>query len=972
MASIQERLQIKREPIDKWSIREQLCLASAVVRSGDQNWMSVSRALKPFGDSNRPSDWFHQKNCAAQYGSLLENVETPKRKKRNSSSETTVETPTESILRKLTKERLIELDKLLAEEKSEYKKLQEDMVLLQSGNVPEELLDQWCKEIDEEEKQREEDLQAHNRWLKEREKRKQEIERAWKPFSKGLTIIGQKRKATDSVDSLVEMDQSEDQQQTPQQPQTPTHDPSKPALSPLLTSLLKSPSHSQSVATSILHSAITSHSNSRNANSASNPTIASLLNSSACVSVSPGIQHLVSSAISQSPSSANAVTLSTSNLPETTAVDILEDAEDTLPNIKVEDIESTILSSDEPLPEIKNEEVEVIISDLIQNTDIVDNPEQHLQLDDNEDIITNLENELQELCEKEEMAEAARVAAAETSKTTTTTITTSEPILVPVVSSEINESSIPDAGSITSVTATISRSSSSNATPISSDAIQENPEASLSPVGVIETKIELGTPESQDNEETCESEKDEEREKESTQIDPFEFREEVEMTESIKPSSFSKHQEFKFSETKDEEKKTAKSFTDDVELGFQEEIKEIRKSTDEKHATEKHELYPGSVEIVEVVELEGEGIGTELNKKQIQDIVHSHKTSDTDISVHKDSENVNHGDKQTLKENCIQVKTETYSEDDENDLEVALQTEKSEKREKEQIPPITLIEPKREETFTPDFTNSFLDDLEVNKLDKMGKAKRDYSRTKKKEDKDFDILLAVEKAVNAHLEESEQVEDNSSENNFYGSEKKTDMKFKVKNENDRSNSPWTEEEDLQAIKMKRRSSATATPIDSIPNSPASSLLNEDDRDYRNWKKSVMLVYNRLATHKNASIFWKPITDDQAPGYHGLIHRPMDLHTIRKNIENGVIKTTSEFYRDVLLMFTNAIMFNKTNGTVYNMAKDMQQESLQPIKILMQAQQGIIPPKRETRTSESGNKRKRTGEENSRNKKRKDD
>lgn len=133
MVSIQEQLQIKREPLDKWSIREQLCLASAVARSGDQNWMSVSRALKLFGDPNRPADWFHQKNCAAQYGALLEHVETPKRKKRGSGSESGIETPAECILRKLTSEWKEELRKMLAEEKAEYQKLQEEMALLQSG-----------------------------------------------------------------------------------------------------------------------------------------------------------------------------------------------------------------------------------------------------------------------------------------------------------------------------------------------------------------------------------------------------------------------------------------------------------------------------------------------------------------------------------------------------------------------------------------------------------------------------------------------------------------------------------------------------------------------------------------------------------------------------------------------------------------------------------------------------------------------
>lgn len=133
MTSVQERLQLKREPLDKWSIREQLCLASAVARSGDQNWMSVSRALKPFGEPNRPADWFHQKNCAAQYGMLLATVETPKRKKR--ANESGIETPVEHILKKLQTERLTELKKLLAEEKAEYQKLQDEMAVLQSGLI---------------------------------------------------------------------------------------------------------------------------------------------------------------------------------------------------------------------------------------------------------------------------------------------------------------------------------------------------------------------------------------------------------------------------------------------------------------------------------------------------------------------------------------------------------------------------------------------------------------------------------------------------------------------------------------------------------------------------------------------------------------------------------------------------------------------------------------------------------------------
>ena len=40
MSGVQLRLSLKRTPIDTWSLREQLTLASAVLKSGDQNWVT--------------------------------------------------------------------------------------------------------------------------------------------------------------------------------------------------------------------------------------------------------------------------------------------------------------------------------------------------------------------------------------------------------------------------------------------------------------------------------------------------------------------------------------------------------------------------------------------------------------------------------------------------------------------------------------------------------------------------------------------------------------------------------------------------------------------------------------------------------------------------------------------------------------------------------------------------------------------
>lgn len=169
MASVQERLQSKRLPPEKWSISEQLYLASAVACSGDQNWMSVSRSLKMACNTNeRPSDWFSQKSCAAQYEMLLSNVEPTKRKKRNEkdTGQAVVETPIELILRKLTQERIAELTKLIQEQRDEYQKLRTEVAGIQNNSYDDNQLREMAQQIENEEKQREREKQKHAQFIK--------------------------------------------------------------------------------------------------------------------------------------------------------------------------------------------------------------------------------------------------------------------------------------------------------------------------------------------------------------------------------------------------------------------------------------------------------------------------------------------------------------------------------------------------------------------------------------------------------------------------------------------------------------------------------------------------------------------------------------------------------------------------------------------------------------------------------------
>ncbi|XP_046383670.1 titin homolog isoform X2 [Ischnura elegans] len=339
MAAVQERLKLKRVQIDTWTTREKLCLASAVLRSGDQNWVSVSRTLRGFDELNRPPDWFSQKNCALQYSSLLEKVDTPKRK-RGERGEVHVETPGECIVRKLTSERVEELKKSIEFKKALHHKLRREITLVQSGQA-DDRLDEMLQEIEEEKLQKKREAERQAQWLKEREEKLLEIKRAWKPpattsahHKQRESEGGQRRNSSQSEPSSegesledsplssepLQVDVIGDESlegQGDAKPPSPLRESSPqptPALlpcttsapatptptSPLLTSLLKSPSQAPSLqASSILHSAIT-------AQRGSSPTITSLLNSSpgipvssaASPSVSAGIKNLVTSAIS--------------------------------------------------------------------------------------------------------------------------------------------------------------------------------------------------------------------------------------------------------------------------------------------------------------------------------------------------------------------------------------------------------------------------------------------------------------------------------------------------------------------------------------------------------------------------------------------------------------------------------------------------------------------------------------------------
>ncbi|XP_037077839.1 bromodomain-containing protein 8-like [Pollicipes pollicipes] len=252
-AGTPSRLALKQTPLDTWSTREHLALASAVLRSGDQNWVSVSRAMRGFADAGRPSDWLSQKNCAQQYARLLELVDAPKRKRERGEPN---ETPGEHIVRRLRQDRTEELRRLVAEKRAAYLALKQQISQLRSGQLDSQL-DDIQRQIQAEKEAAALEEERRRQRLAEREAQKVAVQQALRaqvtkaPPPKRRKLTPERRDSSLSeAGSASEPEFAEDSAASDAVAAEASGDEasregadSRPApSSPLLTSLLRSPS----------------------------------------------------------------------------------------------------------------------------------------------------------------------------------------------------------------------------------------------------------------------------------------------------------------------------------------------------------------------------------------------------------------------------------------------------------------------------------------------------------------------------------------------------------------------------------------------------------------------------------------------------------------------------------------------------------------------------------------------------------
>eukprot|EP00246_Nothoceros_aenigmaticus_P013736 TRINITY_DN487_c0_g1_i1.p1 TRINITY_DN487_c0_g1~~TRINITY_DN487_c0_g1_i1.p1 ORF type:complete len:816 (-),score=184.17 TRINITY_DN487_c0_g1_i1:457-2643(-) len=91
-------------------------------------------------------------------------------------------------------------------------------------------------------------------------------------------------------------------------------------------------------------------------------------------------------------------------------------------------------------------------------------------------------------------------------------------------------------------------------------------------------------------------------------------------------------------------------------------------------------------------------------------------------------------------------------------------------------------------------------------------------------------------------------------------------------------------------------------------------------------KQCGTLLKRLSAHRHAWVFREPV-DVVKLGLHDytkVIRKPMDLGTIKKNLEAGVYDTPAEFADDVRLIFSNALTYNPKGHDVHTMAEILNQ------------------------------------------------
>ncbi|XP_069620442.1 bromodomain-containing protein 8 isoform X2 [Ranitomeya imitator] len=780
-------------PTEPWSIREKLCLASSVMRSGDQNWVSVSRAIKPFAEPGRPPDWFSQKHCASQYSELLETTETPKRKRGERGE--VVETVEDVIVRKLTAERIEELKKMIKETQEKYRKLKKEAELIQSGHMDSKLDELWNNVVTKK-KQEEEEADMKKKATDAAYQARQAAKNIPRRSSStvGRTSIGSSSPGGEfglgdlTPNSTEEGNMGVSVGSLPNTPVSSfigipdTPPPPAPLESPLTPVMDDSPQQKMV---------------GQKATPPPSPLLSELLKKGSLLSTSPRLVSEGEMTLGSNTITGSGVLMDVGVLPSLHGGELhpLAGTVPASPAASVTQQEDSESTCDPHTVSVSMDSSDIsMIIDSINKECLGTGDGSTPSKDESSDSKGDLD-----LAEKMDIA-------------------------VSYTGEELDFETVGDIIAIIE------------------DKVDDHPEV----LDVAAVEAALSFCEENDDPQALGGPWDQ-------AVQEHTVKQET-LPKALIPGS-------KDTDT----------------------IMNIMELTDIKAEPSEPEM--------ELAQSEGASV-TPHSAFQLKSPIEEFTEASGKEPVKEEEESTDHQMKMEEPQ-CETSQSEAFSNEEEKGM------------------------PSEESPSVNDPIKSEPPAASQNK-DSQGEE----------EEEDEDVTSEVGSPEEPKEEEA-------------GEEYLSEMD---------NEPPISESDDGFSIHNAQLQSHTLA--DSIPSSPASSQFSVCSEDQeaiqaqKIWKKAIMLVWRAAANHRYANVFLQPVTDDIAPGYHSIVQRPMDLSTIKKNIETGLIRSTAEFQRDIMLMFQNAVMYNSSDHDVYHMAVEMQRDVLEQIQQFL-ATQLIM------QTSESG-------------------
>ena len=140
----------------------------------------------------------------------------------------------------------------------------------------------------------------------------------------------------------------------------------------------------------------------------------------------------------------------------------------------------------------------------------------------------------------------------------------------------------------------------------------------------------------------------------------------------------------------------------------------------------------------------------------------------------------------------------------------------------------------------------------------------------------------------------------------------------------RDDSEPVEEDEPGMMPLNNCSSCYIQVVHPGPSSSTSRGRRRTDRteEQKRFQNVITMLHSQISQHRNGNIFHNPIKPSEAPDYHEIVKRPIDLKSIKTKVKDGVIASSLEFQRDIYLMFANAMIYNRPGSDVYSMAEEV--------------------------------------------------